>query len=371
MKCDNGTLQGYLDNALLPQEHAAVEEHLASCAACREDLAALRQQGMDMAGQLTVLDPPAARIPDGRRAMARFWAQAQPARPTGRAVSRPWRWRWATAAVAAVAIVAVLFSIAPVRQAAADLLGIFRVQKFTVIPVDPARLEQLASMEDMIEGILRQITVLREPGEPQKVSDAAAASATAGFAVQQPGFLPDGAVQEAFYVASGPKAEAVIDREQLGAMLTAAGVQDITLPEVDQITVTVDSDNLVVQEYRVNGRFLEIVQAPSPEVTLVPEVDLANLGQAMLEFVGVAPAEARRLAQEIDWASTLVIPLPTNVAQFREVQVNGVTGLMLEGIDPETTSENVVILWERDGIVYAVSGSLSADVLLSVANSLR
>jgi len=87
----------------------------------------------------------------------------------------------------------------------------------------------------------------------------------------------------------------------------------------------------------------------------------------------VPAADARRLAQTIDWSSTVVIPLPTDVARFREVTVDGVTGLLLEETHkPGSGGNNSMILWQRADIIYAVAGNnVDVKLLLQVADSLQ
>lgn len=61
MRCEDARerLQEYLDGQLPPAETQTVEAHLAACAACREDLALLRQVDAALA-TLPVLEEPAA-----------------------------------------------------------------------------------------------------------------------------------------------------------------------------------------------------------------------------------------------------------------------------------------------------------------------
>ena len=56
------------------------------------------------------------------------------------------RWRPAAVGVAAVVILAILFSFAPVREVAADFLGLFRVRKFAVIPLDQQQIDRLEKL---------------------------------------------------------------------------------------------------------------------------------------------------------------------------------------------------------------------------------
>jgi len=83
------------------------------------------------------------------------------------------------------------------------------------------------------------------------------------------------------------------------------------------------------------------------------------------------PAEdAERMANSIDWTSTLVIPLPADAGKAREVSVDGVTGLLVE--DARNPFRSSAVLWERDGVLYFMSGSnMDQRVLLDAADSLQ
>lgn len=371
MKCDHGRLQAYLDDALSPVERTALEEHLAGCPACQEALAMLRRQGKELARHMATMDPRPQEYSDVRRALARFWVRTAAAQATKQTPFRR-HWRWAAAALAALALVAGLLSIAPVRQAAAQFLGIFRVRQFTVIPVEAARMERFEAVVTELSDVLNEATVLREPGPAWEVADAGAASALAGFAVRTPAYLPGDAVLSPLTVQSGPAVRVTVERERALMLLEAAGVGDVALPEVETLSLTADLGPVVVQEYRVDGGNVLVLQTPSPSVTIPAGIDPNQVGQALLQFLGMPPDDARRLAQEIDWTSTLVIPLPTDLFRFREVRVAGATGLLLESMATDSAEPDSVVLWQAGGIVYAVAGSnVSPEVLLQVADSLR
>jgi len=382
MKCDNGRLMAYRDDALPPKEREVLEEHLANCAACRQRLALLQRREMDVAQQLECLEPQPGETTDAAQALVHFRTLAQPAHPSLWTTMR-WRiemakqrmmagrWRPAAIGLTALVLVAVLFSFAPVRDAAADFLGVFRVRKFAVIPVDLAQLEQLEDLEGMLEGVLGEPTFLREPGDPQAVADAGEASALAGFHVRVPSALPEGATRREFTVQEGPAARLEIERDTMQALLDVLGLEDVTLPPVDTMTMEADIPAMVLQEYRLlgNGR-ISVHQSLSPTATLPSGVDPALLGEVMLRLLGIPAEDAQRLAQTIDWTSTLVIPLPTDVVRSREVEVDGVTGLWLEERS-ERYPPDVTILWQRDGVVYMVNGSnVDRTLLLRIADSL-
>jgi hypothetical protein len=373
MKCDEGRLQSYLDGVLPAPESAAVAAHLDTCAPCREKLEELRRQGAFAAAQVQRLDPSPGQESHREGALARFWQQARQAEHRAPRPSWTARWRPALITLSIVAVIAILFSFAPVRQAAADFLGLFRVRKFAVIPVDPTRLDQLSGLEDLAMQALGEPVVLREPGQPEKVDDVAAAAKLAGFSVRAPSYLPAGAVLLGWTVESGPAVRVDVDRDRAQELLEAVGITDIRLPDAKTLAVTADIAPLVTQVYRVGEGALALIQSPSPEVTLPDGLDLPQMGEALLRLLGTPEADARRLAQEIDWTGTLIIPLPTNLAQFQEVAVDGTTGLLLEYTGKADTGEpEQVVLWQRDGIVYALGGNnVAVAELVRMADSLK
>jgi hypothetical protein len=101
------------------------------------------------------------------------------------------------------------------------------------------------------------------------------------------------------------------------------------------------------------------------------------LGEAMLQMLGMTPEEAARLSATIDWTTTLVLPLPSDLGQVQEVPVDGTTGLLFasqwqqEGGD---WVKEVSLLWQKGGFVYLVAANGDRDVgnnvVLSLAEAL-
>jgi hypothetical protein len=278
-----------------------------------------------------------------------------------------------TVGLSALLCLVILFSIAPVREAAADFLGLFRVRKFAVIPIDQSQTQRLEALMNQAESMLGEPTIVRPEGEKQNVADAAQATALAGFQVRTPTALPEGVVQMQFDVQRGPAIHYEVQRSVLETLLQASGASTAGLPAAETITVDVDIANGVDLEYRTpNGGRLSLFQAPSPDVNMTEGVDMVALSETGFQFLGIPPEEAHRLATSIDWSSTLVIPLPTNAASAREVSIDGTTGLLMEGSDEGRSRGENVLLWERDGILYGMQSQyLPVESLLAAADSLR
>jgi hypothetical protein len=284
------------------------------------------------------------------------------------------RWRPVSIGVTAAICLAILFSFAPVRQAAADFLGIFRVRKFAAIAVDPAQAQRLEDVaRSLDEGAFGRPTTVREAGSPQPVIDATQASASAGFPVRTPTALPDEASLRSFETQMGPALHFEIDRATMEALLSAVGVKEAKLPDIEKITADIDIPAMVSQEYDLGANAgLTLVQAPSPEVALSEGVDPIALGQLGLQALGIPADDAQRMAQQIDWTSTVIVPLPTDIARSTEVTVDGVTGLLLEETRKNRSGRDSVLLWERDDIVYSINGkNVDPGLLIQVGDSLR
>lgn len=271
------------------------------------------------------------------------------------------RRKYALALAALVVLVALAFSFEPVRVAASDFLGLFRVQKFAAVSISP---EQLQLLENLSEQGLQPgaLEMIQEPGPPQAVASLAEAEATTGEAVRVPAALPPA---DTIYVTSGGNGRLTVDLQSARAIVSAAGADPALLPDtLDNADVAVTLYPAVQQEWAYG---VTLMQSRSPEVDYPPDVDPAILGQAMLEVLGVAPDQARRLANTIDWSSTVLLPVPENLATFSEVPVAGGSGLLLSSIDGRGNS----LMWQDGGTIYfLVAESRSRDELLEIANSL-
>ena len=281
------------------------------------------------------------------------------------------RWRPVAIGLSAVVIAAILFSFAPVREVAADFLGLFRVRKFAVIPLVPQQIERLEKLANQLDtSAFGEPEITRPEGPEQIVTDAGQATALAGFSVRTPSRLPAEAVLEKIAVQAGPAMHFEIDRAALEIALQAAGARTDGLPQTERLIFDIDVANSASQEYRLGDSELALLQMPSPTVNLPEGIDPVTLAETAFLFLGMPADDAHRMAGSIDWSSTLVIPLPTQAAQAREVSVDGATGLLIEGT--EADESNTALLWERDGILHFLSGTnVDIRLLLDVADSLK
>jgi hypothetical protein len=249
-----------------------------------------------------------------------------------------------------------------VRAAASDFLGLFRVQKFAAISVSP---EQIALLQQVAESGLTpgNMTLLEEPSEPRPVDTLdEAASATALSSVRT---LTGLGQPEAILVADGGCGQFELDLESARAILTAVGADPTLLPDsLADSTISIAVSSSVEQRWD-DGTFL--VKMESPEVSYPAELDPALLGAAMLQVLGLSPAEANRLSQQIDWTSTLLLPIPTDFASFNEVTVDGVSGLYLQSMEGSSGA----LVWQKAGMIHLLFSPRAQNELLDLVNTLR
>ncbi len=384
------TLRTYLDHELAEAEQALVQDHLATCAECRAELAALETRAANVKARLATLAPgrtEAARA--ATVALAQF-KRKEKSTMLQSLFSRRMRPVWA--GVTLVAVLAIALSFAPVRALASNFLGLFRVQQVTVLPVDTTNLKALTGNSPLTSQISQMlsgsVTVTRPAADPQEVSSAAEASQLAGFNVR----LPAGqSAAPQLTVDKGMAFQFKIDRAQAQALINESGRSDLQLPaSVDGAVVKVDIPAGVTAGYgncpkptksdqperqrgsagRLYADCVMFVQMPSPTVSTPPDLDLAQLADLGLQFSGMTAQQARDYSQTVDWATTLVIPIPQNGATYKQVPVDGVTGYLIQR--PADDVPEYALVWAKDGMVYAI-GALGADSAkaLAMANALK
>jgi hypothetical protein len=374
-----GELRALLDGELPAGELEAVQRHLDGCAVCRTR---------------------AARLEAGRdwttAQLAAAWQGEDSMSSTGRAYARlekrlgaqkNWKerietmsgskhpgWRPVLIALAVVVLVAAALTLEPVRAVAGDLMSVFRVQSFAVVPMGPEQMERMKEIGALLEQnfFLSEPVLSEEPAE-WVVDSAEEASAAAGFAVRALMAVPPqyGAVP-GFRVTGGAAGEVEVDLALARSLFEMVGLDPVLLPDSlgrEPLEVTIAP--LVTQLWTVrSGGDLVFIQGPSPTVAFPDDVDPAALARAAFQLLGMGEREARRLSASIDWMNTLAVPVPTDITSFSEVEVDGVTGLLLTE-QPRAGQPGSAVMWQKDGILYFIQGRVQSSDLIEMAQSIR
>jgi hypothetical protein len=391
---DTGTLRAYLDGQLDPAIRAAIE-HLKSCTVCEGELKSLRdhaarvRDGLDRLPELSSADNSAMAWAAFQNKREDWMEKHQNGWSLGRRLSL------AGAALGAIAVVLVL-TVAPVRAWAESLLGIFRVERFTVLEIDPNALKGNALQNNQLlnQTISRvlsdEVTVTQKPQKPQPVADAAAASKAAGFAVQ---LLP-GETPSSMVVRSGGGVQLKLNRDRIQSILDEAGRSDLQIPaSVDGATVGVRVPAGVLAFYgncgdlaaRAEGNVpdtgarskqapdatcVSLTELPSPVVSAPQELDPAQIAQVVLQFLGMNANDAANFTQTVDWSSTLVLPVVRGKSTYEQMHVNGNDAALLRPVNA-AESARFSLMWVDNGIIFNLNGTGDDTTAVNLASQLQ
>jgi len=280
----------------------------------------------------------------------------------------------------AAALVVLSFISFPTLRAAADsLLQTFRVQSVVFVPVNADRIKQLSGiLSDPTSLFISQPSVVGTPNSSRFGSVQEAAQA-AGFTPDQPATFPAAPASTQFTVHDNMKVAAQVNVDTIRKLLETAGITDVSLPDaLGSEPITADVPPFVESRYTGNGYDITLVQGHSPNVTLPKGVDLAQLGKAGLELIGMQPDQAGQMSRQIDWSSTLVVPFPANLNNVLKVDIGGSQGLLVTAQGASSSKEDagnmMAVYWQKGDRFYVLAGrgpEMTTDSLPLAARSVR
>ena len=284
--------------------------------------------------------------------------------------STRWPGRRFLATAAAVILIAGAFSLPGVRASAETFLSLFRMVNLVAVPVTSQNATTLASQQlDLPRLLSHQVQMIQQPGAPVAISSVEGAGSYAGFTVAQPTFLPAEETLDQIEVQGTAAVQATIDTTILQDMLQALAINDLDVPpEANGQTMMLKVSPVVHLSYTAGTRWVRLHQARPPEVELPASLDLPRLGEIVLRILGVPASDAHTFAQQIDWHSTLLLPIPPNAVRFQQVDINGHNGVQVETATP---ARRVTILWATGDRVFALEGNVPTTDLFQMALSIR
>ena len=394
MHLSDGQIRELIDDAVGPAERQQALLHLQSCQRCQAEMNQLEALGKQVQASLASLEKPAPvnRLSPGA---ARIRLAAQRAKLNQETLKMKNKWyqripRPAWAALFIVGSLAVMLTFAPLRAIANSFLGLFRVQQVQVVQVNPGDLPEQLGRSSQLEFMFNQDVQFQERGQPQEVASAAEASQMAGIPIR----LPQAFQEEArLMIQPGGSATLTVNIQHLRSLLAEIGRSDIQIPDlldgaiVDlQVPAGIlaqlgacefDPEQARLQGYDPDDKrtprlpeCTTLVQMPSPTISAPPGLDIQQIGEAYLQVLGMSRAEAEQFARTIDWTSTFVVPIPRYGTTYRNVTVDGVAGtLILQGQDEY--AGQYLLMWVKDGIIYALTGPGDGDTALRMAASIQ
>ncbi len=389
-------LRAKIDSELGPNELQHAEEHLGSCARCRERLKTMAAEAERVRHALAALEPRGDVSTSPQQGLAQFEAPKEtevPSRSWLKGAARVFSAHpfpaWGGAALTALAVI--LVSFAPARTWGQRVLDMLRVKRVTVVPVDFAVAPGPNTQATIRQLLSDQVVETLSPGKPVTVSNASQASKLAGFTVRTLASEPTPpqiAVEgEQAYVMT-------LNQERLQEVMNELGRPDLQIPaSVNGATVAVHIGKGVFIRYgncadygeqhtvgpqgSAQGRqkisaigCMMMVEVPSPVVSVPPGMDISQLAEIALQAAGMTANEAQEFCQTVDWTSTLVVPVPSRAGSAAQVAVDGVDGTLITGNSFHGQPPRYTLIWVKDGIIYSLMGAGNSANAVALAGSL-
>jgi hypothetical protein len=380
--------------------------HLKACVSCQQRLDEISRDAGLVARQMDLLrlDDEPADVSVARRKLRNRMVESGNRHDSVQGesfVSSMWKYRAARGALAMMALVLLTtaFVATPMRSLADDLLNRFRVEKFEAITIQMDQFGEfqadmmlraftsdhqqiLSAMEGLVE-VESTFDQDNPENELRKLDDEnAVADAYGSFRIAQN--LPSGFTSEPqFMMSNGGSVTAIVDTAALNVIVEELRLPIYSIPDAaDMPKMTFEADipdTLVTYYDSVAGGHLAVVQMESPTLYTPDGLDMDALREEILMLPGLPTDFVSQLRSIDDWQRTLVIPVPEG-AETRDVTIGGQAGLLIEsgefdgsdwGFDFDVDSDVSVVMWNDNGVLYIVAGTVGGSEVLNVAGSLR
>jgi hypothetical protein len=350
---------------------AADQSHYDTCPACK---AAFERVANDARASTTLLALPAFEA-QPRQAFARLSVRIRddearrPVRWHERWLAGAPAWRRVLAPVGVMLIAGALLAGFTATGVVPSLIKVFAPTSVTPISVSPSGLPAVNTVLDY-----GAVTWTPAPPSAEQVADASSAKARSGLPVLLPGTLPKGVSGPvSFGVISHATGSLLFDGARLKASAASKGVKVAPMPSaIDHSTIYVNAGPALIEIWGTGADAGTTGGAPTLVIaqTRVPTVESTGASTRQLEDYllsqpGVPPDLAAQIRAIKDPSTTLPIPIPAGFATTKSITINGVQGLL---VDAGIASG---VVWEKDGVIYAVGGQLTPDQVIALASSLH
>jgi hypothetical protein len=371
MHPSDGTLRRTLDEP--DAVDAANRQHMATCVRCTGRVQRMSANAGWVEAMLPVHDP-VVDVPGARARLLRTEAAAGDAVTRSHAGPLRTANRRASRVVAGVGIAAVASALLVVTGGAQDFLSLFQPSQLAAVSVTAADIRSLAGLASY--GTVSGGSSIAFQPEP----DAAAAGAAAGLGTPVVADLPAGTPAAPTYaVVSGGVVAFTFNATLARAAAARAGGQLPTMPAgLDGSTLSVSIAPAVVVSYGVDpaallqggsvptGEAFVVVASRTPTV-MSTGVTARQLEDYLLSVPGIPAGVASEIHAIGDPTQTIPVPIPVNLASGSAVTINGARGLLIG----DSTGLGSAVIWQHNGVVYAIAGTLTSTQVLGVARSTR
>lgn len=298
------------------------------------------------------------------------------------------RRRPAFAAVTLLALFGLLLALSPVQSLAESIFQQFRVQQFAAVTVRVPTMTAMPQPRDLTNAektqlmqLVSALGTLDTNATPASVREVATQAEAEAFYAGHGGKLRTPRDVPAAFAGQTPRygvgdptssrytLNVAVARQYL-AMLNNPDLNTLPIPNVDQLTFGLDVPAAVVIAYGDKDQGFGVVQLASPTLTVPDEVDVEAFRAAVLALPGLPEDTVNQVKAIKDWQKTLIIPVPedavTSNVEIRTGAFVKVPGLLI--VDGQ--GRGSLLLWEAEGVLYAVGGHLTGAEAQAVAESM-
>jgi hypothetical protein len=153
--------------------------------------------------------------------------------------------------------------------------------------------------------------------------------------------------------------------------LRKAGIADQRVPpEWNGAQLALHTSAIVIAEWPK----LAMVQSLPLTLTAPAGFDFAAFSALVLHVLGVAPEEARRIAERTNTAPPWLAPFTRDfdaIASLEEITLNSGPATLLQQRGPYGKVDRTTLLWSAPDRVYVLDGQLDRELMIAVANAVR
>ncbi|MEO9048297.1 MAG: hypothetical protein ABI334_01615 [Candidatus Dormiibacterota bacterium] len=349
-----------------PDAHGADARHLETCQDCQARFKSVADDARSITSLLAApalnVDVAAAfdRVRSAPTARPRFGFRLPVVRPG----SRP----MVLAFAGAVALVALL------ATAIAEGGNVFAPNTVTPVPVTVADMQALSEL-----GAYGTFSWTTKP-QLQVVTGAVEAASASGLRIPTVAKLPHGVSSTITYGAmTKAVAQFTFSADKAAAAAAQAGKPLPNMPagmDGAQLTVTVGPAVAeIFGNLNAPASGSDVTQANLPQLVVAEssapvassqQVTVKQFVDYLLSQPGISPQLTAAIKGIGDPSTTLPIPIPVEYATSSSVDVQGVKGVALG----DNTGVGAGVIWVKNGVVYAVAGTIKQSDAVDIANHL-
>jgi hypothetical protein len=243
------------------------------------------------------------------------------------------------------------------------------VQTVSITPEDMASMEK--AMRDGTGSVdIENFGKFELTGEQKhEKTTMEAAQDAVDFRLNLPAGLPGGYNGPEIYLDSGGTMNFTLDTVNINQLLKSFGSEKLLPDELNGKTFTVVMPPQITAAYNGAGnREVVIGQCRSPEL-LAPGSDVMAIRDSLLALPFLPDNLRSQLASINDWQHTLIVPSIEGSSQ--EVSVSGSQGVFIKSPDSSEADHISSLIWQKDGVVSAISGSLTLEQAQEIAGMMK